>query len=161
MLRISKYIYIFLLVFALSVFKSDAVLAGEGLTESCVRISLFNDQTAANLSAQCLDGKGNGEGHLVDNKIPLNSYITNNGGNLAWQKDGGFSGSVKNCRLEGQETTILRCDARKGDGSYVDTSITLDEGITNENGTLTMDDALTAVDVKAVLIGTGLLRSDV
>lgn len=116
------------------VFKPSAALAGGGFTASCNSISLFDN--ANQLQANC----GNNTGQIVRATVYLNGSITNNDGHLAWQRNGGFAGSVRDCRLAVTGVTVLTCSARKRDGAYADSAITLDDEIANYNGVLTVLD---------------------
>lgn len=142
MFKYSKYICTFLLVVALFVFGASVVLAEGGFTTSCQNIQ-FNFFTGRGgfspLTADCKTNAGeihSGSTNFVD----LNTNITNNDGTLAWQNDGGFANSVNNCVIDVSDITILSCDATKGDGSVVNSSITLDEKIANLDGNLTVTD---------------------
>ncbi|URD53706.1 CVNH domain-containing protein [Chroococcidiopsis sp. CCNUC1] len=111
--------------------------AGGGFTASCRDINLFTNidrRGGANLSAKCY----NQAGQLLPTAVAINNNIVNNGGRLAWQKDGGFTGSVRNCSLIVRKFTILRCEAGNGAGSWVTSAINLDTGIVNNNGRLTV-----------------------
>lgn len=107
-------------------------------TSSCKNISLFTNidrNNSVDLSAECQDNQGNFQPTAID----LNTSIANDFGALSWRADGGFGGSVQNCRIQVANYTVLECDAANGsNGSFLKTGINLDTRIINVNGKLTV-----------------------
>lgn len=134
MFKFSKYICILSILAAPFVFKPNAALAGGGFTASCFDIKFKAPST---LEANCLymGGKFNSF-----DWVDLNAHITNNNGTLAWQKNGGFAASVRNCRIVNSGSTILLCEAGDGKGNWLNSFIVLDDKIANYNGSLTVLD---------------------
>ncbi|MCL6752886.1 hypothetical protein KBT16_18690 [Nostoc sp. CCCryo 231-06] len=134
-------------------FKQNVALAGGDFSESCINEILVGDRF---LLAKCSDAAGQFRSDLDRNGVlspsnppsgtilNLNDHIANNDGNLVWQKNGGFSASVKNCSLSGvgqsRRGLLLTCDAARRDGSFVRSAINLDDKIANYDSKLTVID---------------------
>lgn len=106
-------------------------------TSSCKNITLFTNvdrYNSVNLIADCPDNQGK----LTPNTIDLNASIINSFGGLRWQKNGGFGASVRNCKIQVGNYTVLVCDAKDGKGSWRKAAINLDTEIVNKNGQLTV-----------------------
>ena len=69
-------------------------------------------------------------------QIDLNEAITNKDGKLKFKKNGNFMASSKCIFLEG---TLLYALCKNLKGEWVESSIELNEGITNDNGVLKLD----------------------
>jgi hypothetical protein len=113
----------------------DATSSG-GFTTSCQNIALFTNVdrfNSVNLSANCR----NNEGTFTPTAINLSDSIINSFGGLLWQENGGFGGSVRNCRLrDSDDVTVLQCEANDGSGNWKNAAINLDKRIANDNGQL-------------------------
>ena len=81
------------------------------------------------LKARCKDRAGS----YHDAAIELNSYIANIDGVLKWQANGNFIASTRNVSLT---SATLKCQSKTRSGAWRDTSINLDEKISNFNGKL-------------------------
>ncbi len=144
-MKLSKCFRVFSLTAALPISASllmmsvGKALAGGGFTASCknIQVSVYIGHGGFSpLEADCY----NVNGQLSHTYVDLNAAITNNDGNLAWQKNGGFAASVDNCGIDVSNVTRLHCLATKRDGSKVNASITLDDEIANYNSNLTVID---------------------
>ncbi|MEH1870052.1 CVNH domain-containing protein [Nostoc sp.] len=142
MFKFSKYICIVSLIATPILFKQNIALAGGGFTGSChnIQLNFFTGNGGFSpLTADCYTTTGqihNGSTNFVD----LNAHITNNHGTLAWQQNGGFANSVRNCGINVTNVTVLHCEAGDGAGSWPYSSITLDDEIANYDGNLTVID---------------------
>jgi len=113
----------------------DVALANGGFTKECKNIKAFvfiRQGGYSPLNADC----NNAAGQLALTYIDLNRLITNNDGKLVWQENGNFAASVKDCRVDVSDVSILQCKAAKREGGFVDASINLDEEIGNYDGEL-------------------------
>lgn len=81
------------------------------------------------LKAECKDRGGSYHGASFE----LNNYIANLDGKLQWQPNGNFNATSRNLSLDG---ATLKCQSKTRAGSWRDTSINLDEKISNFNGKL-------------------------
>ena len=81
------------------------------------------------LNAQCRTI----EGAVVSSSLDLNKCIANLLGILTWAANGNFGLSSRNLAVKG---SILTAECRKPDGTYLPSSIDLDEKITNDDGVL-------------------------
>jgi hypothetical protein len=113
----------------------DAISSG-GFTPSCQNVALFTNfdrNNSVSLSAECR----NNAGTFTPTAIDLSDSIINSSGGLLWQDDGGFGGSVRNCRLrDSDDVTVLQCEANDGSGNWENAAINLDDRIANDNGQL-------------------------
>jgi hypothetical protein len=134
MFKFVKYMIAVALIVATSFLAQDIALAGGGFSASCNNLTFRGGPTT--LGANCY----NNTGTAVHTEVDLNDHITNNNGNLAWERDGGMDGSTKNCELIEVGSTYMVCDAARKDGSYNQSSIHLDDEIANYNGVLTVID---------------------
>lgn len=93
------------------------------------------------LKARCKDRAGS----YHDSSIELNNYIANIDGELRWQANGNFIASSRKVSLAG---SVLRCQSRTRGGDWRDTSVNLDDKISNFNGKLIykFDHAIIKVD---------------
>ena len=82
------------------------------------------------LKARCRDRQGS---YQDDASIELNNYIANIDGELKWLPNGDFIDTSRNLSITG---STLKCESRSIEGSWRDTSIELDEKISNYNGKL-------------------------
>ena len=95
------------------------------------------------LKARCKDRAGS----FHDSAVELNNYIANIDGLLKWQPNGNFVASSRNVILAG---AVLKCQSKTRKGAWRDTSINLDEKISNYNGKLIykFEHAIIKVDKK-------------
>jgi len=106
-------------------------------TPSCKEITLFTNVDRYNsvyLSAECQDNQGK----FTPTTIDINTSIINSFGALMWQKNGGFGASVRNCKIQVGNYTVLVCDAAGRKGTWRKAAINLDTEIVNKNGQLTV-----------------------
>ena len=82
------------------------------------------------LTANCRDIEGSYHVSTLD----LNNWIANIDGSLRWAHNGRFYDSSKDTSLIDGAT--LKADCRKIDGSYVNSTLNLDDKIANLNGKL-------------------------
>ena len=82
------------------------------------------------LTANCRDSDGSYNVSTLD----LNNWIANIDGSLRWAEDGKFYDSSKNTSLTDDVT--LEADCRNVHGSYVSSTLNLDEKIANVDGKL-------------------------
>jgi hypothetical protein len=109
---------------------TGSALAQGDFTQTCRRIDL---RRGSFLDAVCQSVSGRPSRTGID----LNEYITNDNGNLRWQRNGNFILSSRNCEVSRfRGDTILRCDTQRRNGSWASSSLNLDERIANINGTL-------------------------
>lgn len=83
------------------------------------------------LQAQCRKD----DGTYVPSSLDLNRCIANKNGTLTWAMRGNFGLSAKNVTLDVDGMQLV-ADCRKENGTYVSSSIYLDEKIWNDNGVL-------------------------
>lgn len=95
------------------------------------------------LEGDCADFQG----HAAWTSLDLNYGIANDNGHLHWRAGGGYAPSCSGCRIErgwmseGWQVDFsnLECECRALDGSWVSTSIDLNDQISNQNGQLAFD----------------------
>ncbi|KAI0318790.1 Cyanovirin-N [Amylostereum chailletii] len=78
---------------------------------------------------------GDGHGGEPTSSIDLNKCVTNSGGTLECQVNGGFAGTCNTCSIE--SGTTLACDCGDGHGGYPHTVLNLNNCLSNKNGQLT------------------------
>ncbi|MDJ0718834.1 MAG: CVNH domain-containing protein [Prochloraceae cyanobacterium] len=125
---ISKLIVCLILVVGISFgLLSDSASAAL-FTKSCRDTNL----NGATLSSSCKDRSGN----YKSTSIGLNPFIGNSDGVLQWGSQN-FSNTCEGIRLEGAGALFANCKRRNGSSN--NTSINLDDRISNNNGNLTFD----------------------
>ncbi|MDZ8227937.1 CVNH domain-containing protein [Nostoc sp. ChiVER01] len=111
--------------------KPDVALAG-GFSQTCSFIFGFPADGRYQMRADCVDKRGNRKKTSID----ISDYIANYNGNLAWASLGKFNASCEQIEINGNE---LKAKCKDATGALKDTSINLDEKISNQDGVLAAD----------------------
>ncbi|WP_196525815.1 CVNH domain-containing protein [Nostoc commune] len=123
-------VYFFTLL-AISFMQPNVAVAG-GFSRTCSRPT--SDIVGGRFIMRAACRARNGEQRQPE--LAISDYIANYNGNLAWASLGKFNASCEQIEIDGNE---LKAKCKDVTGALKDTSINLDEKISNQDGVLAAD----------------------